>query len=53
MAGIAFNLILIRVGQNRSNVDERSHLDTHWAIRELSALKLNTPIVTPQHQPPE
>lgn len=43
MAGIAFNLTLIRVGQNRTDVDKRNHPDTQWAKMELSALQVNAP----------
>ena len=48
MAGVAFNLILIRVGQNRSDMDERSCLDTQQVKNELSALQFNAPCRTPQ-----
>ena len=39
MAGIAFNLILIRVGQNRSDVVE-CHLGTRRATRDGQLLTL-------------
>ena len=48
MAGIAFNLILIRVAQNRGDMDDRNHLDTQWVKKELSALQVSVPSTTLQ-----
>ena len=51
MAGIAFNLILIRVGQNRSNVNE-SCLCAQRVTKEgqLSTLQFNITIAATQDQ---
>ena len=52
MAGIAFNLILIRVGQNRSDVghDESRQGTQRVVIKEgqLSTLQFNVTVATSQ-----
>ena len=52
MAGIAFNLILIRVGQNRSDVsqDEKRQDAQRVVIKEgqLSTLQFNVTVATSQ-----
>ena len=52
MAGIAFNLIIIRVGQSRSDVDEMRGLDTQWVKKEMSVLRMNSSSASPQGQSP-